>query len=68
MAKILVDENVLIQLAEKFHRAGALFDVIEDEIPHIERAHRLAAVGFNMTLDAAGEIEALYGKNGCSHE
>ncbi|WP_186142379.1 hypothetical protein [Burkholderia gladioli] len=56
----MVDEDVLVQLAEKFHSACALFDVIEDEVSHEERAHRLASVGRDLSGDAAREVEALY--------
>ncbi|WP_186071626.1 hypothetical protein [Burkholderia gladioli] len=60
MAKILVDEAVLIDLAGKFRRASALFDVIEDEVQREERASQLAVIGVFITAAAAGEVEALY--------
>ncbi|MBU9272712.1 hypothetical protein [Burkholderia gladioli] len=66
MAKILVDEAVLIDLAAKFHRASALFDVIEDEVQREERACQLAVIGVFIMDAAAGEVEALYlGRETC---
>ncbi|KHJ63128.1 hypothetical protein [Burkholderia glumae] len=67
MAKILVDEAVLIRMAAQFFQARALFDVIEDEVEHEERAYYLANVGRELTQDAAREVEALYNDEGPKH-
>ncbi|WP_017922238.1 hypothetical protein [Burkholderia glumae] len=68
MPKILVDEDVLIRMAAQFFQARALFDVIEDEVEHDERAYHLANVGRELTQEAAREVEALYNDEGPKHD
>ncbi|MGS1019737.1 hypothetical protein [Burkholderia glumae] len=53
--------------ASQFFQARALFDVIEDEVEHEERAYYLANVGRELTQDAAREVEALYNDEGPKH-
>lgn len=67
MAKVLVDEDVLIRLAGQFYQVRALFDVIEDEIEHEERAYQLAIIGHALAFESALEVEALYNGEDANH-
>lgn len=51
--KCLVAEAALIELAEKFDQARALFDFIQDEVEFEERTCQLATIGLSLTADAA---------------
>jgi ATP-dependent protease HslVU (ClpYQ) peptidase subunit len=60
MAKVLIDEDVLIRLAGQCYQVRALFDVLEDEVEHEERAYQLATIGRALAFELAVEVEALY--------